>query len=125
MVGASREMVSRVMKDFEDQGFIKTNKDGGIRVWGATLQATLIYRVCAAAKRAAHHAHDLFTPHSSFTDPARRRQNLPPAGLSRFANEIALVVGFVLLALWLIALLSHSVQGCRLVDIRLRCAPTQ
>ena len=33
MVGASREMVSRVMKDFEDQGFIKTNKDGGIRVW--------------------------------------------------------------------------------------------
>ncbi len=33
MVGASREMVSRVMKDFEDQGFIQTNKDGGIRVW--------------------------------------------------------------------------------------------
>jgi CRP/FNR family cyclic AMP-dependent transcriptional regulator len=33
MVGASREMVSRVMKDFEDQGFIKTNNDGGIRVW--------------------------------------------------------------------------------------------
>ena len=33
MVGASREMVSRVMKDFEDQGCIKTNKDGGIRVW--------------------------------------------------------------------------------------------
>nr|WP_315466222.1 Crp/Fnr family transcriptional regulator [uncultured Rhodoferax sp.] len=33
MVGASREMVSRVMKDFEDQGFIKTNNDGGISVW--------------------------------------------------------------------------------------------
>jgi CRP-like cAMP-binding protein len=28
MVGASREMVSRVMRDFEDQGFIKTNNDG-------------------------------------------------------------------------------------------------
>jgi CRP/FNR family transcriptional regulator, cyclic AMP receptor protein len=28
MVGASREMVSRVMRDFEDQGFVKTNKDG-------------------------------------------------------------------------------------------------
>jgi len=28
MVGASREMVSRVMRDFEDQGFVKTNDDG-------------------------------------------------------------------------------------------------
>lgn len=33
MVGASREMVSRVMKDFEEQGFVKTLKDGGLRVW--------------------------------------------------------------------------------------------
>lgn len=33
MVGASREMVSRVMKDFEEQGFVKTHKDGGMRVW--------------------------------------------------------------------------------------------
>jgi CRP/FNR family cyclic AMP-dependent transcriptional regulator len=33
MVGASREMVSRVMKDFEEQGFVKTLKDGGMRVW--------------------------------------------------------------------------------------------
>jgi CRP/FNR family transcriptional regulator, cyclic AMP receptor protein len=33
MVGASREMVGRVMKDFEDQGFIQTNQDGGIRIW--------------------------------------------------------------------------------------------
>lgn len=30
MVGASREMVSRVMRDFEEQGFIKTNEDGTI-----------------------------------------------------------------------------------------------
>ncbi|CAM8666514.1 FtsK DNA segregation ATPase FtsK/SpoIIIE and related proteins [Comamonadaceae bacterium] len=30
--------------------------------------------------------------------------------MSRFASEIALVVGFVLLALWLIALFSHSAQ---------------
>lgn len=30
MVGASREMVSRVMRDFEDQGFIKTNEDGSV-----------------------------------------------------------------------------------------------
>lgn len=28
MVGASREMVSRVMRDFEDQGFIKTTDNG-------------------------------------------------------------------------------------------------
>lgn len=28
MVGASREMVSRVMRDFEDQGFIQTQEDG-------------------------------------------------------------------------------------------------
>lgn len=30
MVGASREMVSRVMRDFEDQGFIKTDENGTI-----------------------------------------------------------------------------------------------
>ncbi len=30
MVGASREMVSRVMKDFEEQGFIETRPDGAI-----------------------------------------------------------------------------------------------
>jgi CRP-like cAMP-binding protein len=28
LVGASREMVSRVMRDFEEQGFIKTGEDG-------------------------------------------------------------------------------------------------
>jgi CRP/FNR family cyclic AMP-dependent transcriptional regulator len=28
MVGASREMVSRVMRDFEAQGFVKTHEDG-------------------------------------------------------------------------------------------------
>jgi CRP-like cAMP-binding protein len=32
MVGASREMVSRVMKDFEEQGFIETCDDGVVRV---------------------------------------------------------------------------------------------
>ena len=32
MVGASREMVSRVMKDFEEQGFIETKDDGAIWV---------------------------------------------------------------------------------------------
>ena len=30
MVGASREMVSRVMREFEDQGFIKTLDDGSV-----------------------------------------------------------------------------------------------
>lgn len=30
MVGASREMVSRVMRDFEEQGFIKTFEDGSV-----------------------------------------------------------------------------------------------
>jgi CRP-like cAMP-binding protein len=33
MVGASREMVSRVMKDFEDQGFIKMLEGGQVRVY--------------------------------------------------------------------------------------------
>jgi CRP/FNR family transcriptional regulator, cyclic AMP receptor protein len=33
MVGASREMVSRVMKDFEEQGFVQTLDDGVVRVW--------------------------------------------------------------------------------------------
>ena len=32
MVGASREMVSRVMKDFEEQGFIQTLDGGAILV---------------------------------------------------------------------------------------------
>jgi CRP-like cAMP-binding protein len=32
MVGASREMVSRVMRDFEEQGFIKTNDDGSVEL---------------------------------------------------------------------------------------------
>jgi CRP-like cAMP-binding protein len=32
MVGASREMVSRVMKDLEERGFIKTQDDGLLRV---------------------------------------------------------------------------------------------
>ena len=32
MVGASREMVSRVMKDFEEQGFIETRPDGSLLV---------------------------------------------------------------------------------------------
>lgn len=32
MVGASREMVSRVMRDFEAQGFIKTRADGAMEL---------------------------------------------------------------------------------------------
>jgi CRP-like cAMP-binding protein len=32
MVGASREMVSRVMKDFEEQGFIELLDAGMVRV---------------------------------------------------------------------------------------------
>jgi CRP-like cAMP-binding protein len=32
MVGASREMVSRVMKDFEDSGFIETQEGGSILI---------------------------------------------------------------------------------------------
>jgi CRP-like cAMP-binding protein len=32
MVGASREMVSRVMRDFEEQGFIKTAADGSVTI---------------------------------------------------------------------------------------------
>jgi CRP/FNR family cyclic AMP-dependent transcriptional regulator len=33
MVGASREMVSRVMKDFEEQGFIETLESGKLRIF--------------------------------------------------------------------------------------------
>ena len=32
MVGASREMVSRVMKDFEEQGFVETREDGSLLI---------------------------------------------------------------------------------------------
>jgi len=38
MVGASREMVSRVMKDFEDQGFIKMLDGGMVRVFERRVQ---------------------------------------------------------------------------------------
>jgi S-DNA-T family DNA segregation ATPase FtsK/SpoIIIE len=43
--------------------------------------------------------------HSS--SPAPQRE---PTGLGRFASEITLIAGFVLLALWLIALLTYSPQ---------------
>ena len=36
------------------------------------------------------------------------RQNPPPSGVARFAQEIALVLGAAALLFWLIALLSHS-----------------
>jgi DNA-binding transcriptional regulator YhcF (GntR family) len=32
MVGASREMVSRVMKDFEEKGFLQTLEGGSMTV---------------------------------------------------------------------------------------------
>jgi CRP-like cAMP-binding protein len=32
MVGASREMVSRVMKDLEERGFVQTQEDGSMIV---------------------------------------------------------------------------------------------
>ena len=39
MVGASREMVSRVMKDFEEQGFIEARDDGSLIVKERRLKA--------------------------------------------------------------------------------------
>ena len=38
------------------------------------------------------------------------RANLPASGVSRFAHELALVLGAALLGFWLIALLSHSLN---------------
>ena len=38
MVGASREMVSRVMKDFEEQGFIEVREDGSLVIKERRLQ---------------------------------------------------------------------------------------
>jgi DNA-binding transcriptional regulator YhcF (GntR family) len=32
MVGASREMVSRVMKDLEERGFVETREDGSMLI---------------------------------------------------------------------------------------------
>lgn len=49
--------------------------------------------------------YSLHTLQSSAPRPAA-----PATGLARFANEMALVTGFVLIALWLIALLSYSPQ---------------
>ena len=39
MVGASREMVSRVMKDFEEQGFIEAREDGSLLIKERRLQS--------------------------------------------------------------------------------------
>ena len=47
--------------------------------------------------------YSLHTLQSSAPRPAA-----PATGLARFANEIALVAGFVLLAIWLLAVLSYS-----------------
>jgi len=41
MVGASRERVSRVMKDLEAQGFIRTDSPGRL-----TLKSTLLQQFC-------------------------------------------------------------------------------
>lgn len=49
--------------------------------------------------------YSLHTLHSSSSAPQRE-----PTGLGRFASEITLIAGFVLLALWLIALLTYSPQ---------------
>ena len=38
------------------------------------------------------------------------RANPPVSGVSRFAHELALVLGAALLGFWLIALLSHSLN---------------
>jgi S-DNA-T family DNA segregation ATPase FtsK/SpoIIIE len=37
-----------------------------------------------------------------------QRSSAPPGGGSRFANELALVLGFVCIAIWLLAMLSYS-----------------
>lgn len=49
--------------------------------------------------------YSLHTLQSSAPRPAAA-----PTGLARFANEMALVAGFVLIAIWLIAMLSYSPQ---------------
>ncbi|MFZ3219134.1 MAG: DNA translocase FtsK 4TM domain-containing protein [Rhodoferax sp.] len=49
--------------------------------------------------------YSLHTLHSPSPAPERE-----PTGLGRFASEITLIAGFVLLALWLIALLTYSPQ---------------
>ncbi|MEO7106451.1 MAG: DNA translocase FtsK 4TM domain-containing protein, partial [Rhodoferax sp.] len=48
--------------------------------------------------------YSLHTLHSSSASKSPQ----PPTGMGRFANEIALIGGFVLLALWLTALLTYS-----------------
>ena len=49
--------------------------------------------------------YSLHTLQSSAPRPAAA-----PTGFARFANEIALVAGFVLIAIWLLAMLSYSPQ---------------
>ena len=46
----------------------------------------------------------------AFHSPTRKKPPEPAPGWSRFTNEMALVAGFVLLALWLLALITYSSQ---------------
>ncbi len=51
-------------------------------------------------------SYSLHTLHNP-TDPTRSD---PPSGVRRFAHEIALVLGFIALVFWCLALLTHSAQ---------------
>ena len=44
MIGASREMVSRVMKDLEERGFIETKPDGSMIVKEALISRLTVGR---------------------------------------------------------------------------------
>ena len=51
-----------------------------------------------------------YSLHTLQSNTSDSRSTPEPTGFARFANEIGLMAGFVLLALWLIALLSYSPQ---------------
>ena len=51
MVGASREMVSRVMKDLEERGFVETQEDGSMIIKERLHRLSLTRPVAAAPQR--------------------------------------------------------------------------
>jgi S-DNA-T family DNA segregation ATPase FtsK/SpoIIIE len=123
MVGASREMVSRVMKDLEDRGFIETRDDGSMLVkdrlclsrWpdgavvrqprngGVRFVRRRIFWVGCRAKLAL--AHDVLAQHPHIPAPPRTGN---PRMRARFAHEITRWCSAARPVFWLLALLSYT-----------------
>ena len=104
MVGASREMVSRVMKDLEDRGMIETQENGSVVIkerlhaeLTRTLSARLNSRSGAIARRGRacrighNRGHDVSARIAGLDDGGIRARRRAPAAAPRWRTKLALV----------------------------------